>query len=281
MPVKKLRALDVSGKTVLITGAARGIGAHTARRLHALGANVSLVGLEADLLAELTGELGERASYFHADVTDMAALVDAAADTASVFGGIDVVLANAGIAPPTTTIADIDVDAFERTVNVDLFGVWRTVKATLPYIIERRGHVVLLASIYAFFNGALNASYAVSKAGVEQLGRALRVELAPAGATAAVAYFGFVETDMVHTAFAQPAAAALRAALPDILTRPIPLNDAVDQLVAGIQRRSARISAPRWVAPALVARGPLAALDQVLARNPGIHRAIATATEKR
>lgn len=276
----KRPAYDLNGKTVLITGASRGIGAHTARRLHAKGANVSLVGVEPRLLSDLSDELGARAAYFHADVTDTADLVHAAEGTASTFGGIDVVVANAGIAPPTTTIADIDPVDFERTLEVNLLGVWRTVHATLPYVIERGGHVQLIASIYAFLNGALNASYAVSKAGVEQLGRALRIELAGTGATAGVAYFGFVDTDMVSRAFAQPAAAALRMALPAFISQPIPLADAIDTLVYGIEQRRPRITAPRWVGPALVARGPLTLLDDYLRRNAKIRAALSVANEE-
>lgn len=269
---------SIEGKTVLITGAARGIGAHTARRLHDRGANVSLVGIEPDLLAELTEELGQGAAYFHADVTDTTDLVRAAEGTARTFGGIDVVIANAGIAPPTTTVAAIESPEFERTLEVNLLGVWRTVHATLPYVIERRGHVTLIASIYAFLNGSLNASYAVSKAGVEQLGRALRVELADTGATAGIAYFGFVETDMVRSAFAQPTAAALRSALPAFISKPMPLPYAVDKLIDGIEHRRAWVAAPPWVTLGLLGRGASALLDRYLARNRRIQEAIAIAT---
>ncbi|MGV0627346.1 SDR family oxidoreductase [Mycolicibacter minnesotensis] len=272
------RRYDLAGKTAFITGAARGIGEHTARRLYAKGANVSLVGVEPQLLAELAEELGPRAVYFHADVTNTEALREAAEGTASRFGGIDVVVANAGIAPPTTTIAAVDPTAFERTLEVNLLGVWRTVHATLPYVIERRGHITLIASIYAFFNGVLNASYAMSKAAVEQFGRALRVELADSGATAGTVYFGFVDTDMVDHAFAQPAAAALRSALPAFLTKPIPLAHAVDALVVGIERRQARVTAPRWVGPALLGRGPTMLFDDYLRRSNKIQDAVDVAT---
>lgn len=267
----------MAGKTVLVTGAARGIGAETARRLHQKGANVSLVGVEPHLLAEIVDTLGDRAAYFHADVTQTDDLIHASQGTASTFGGIDVVIANAGIAPPTTTVARIDPAAFEKTLEVNLLGVWRTVHATLPYIIESRGHITLIASIYAFLNGALNASYAMSKAGVEQLGRALRVELAGFGATAGVAYFGFVDTDMASRAFAQPAAAALRSALPPFVTRPIPLEEAVGKLIDGIEHRRPRVTAPRWVAPALLGRGPASLLDGVLLRNSKVRDAVGVA----
>ena len=274
------RRQSVSGKTVLITGAARGIGAETARRLHAKGANVSLVGIEPDRLAALANELGERVDYFHTDVTDVDALNEATAGTVSRFGGIDAVIANAGIAPPTQTVADIASADFERTLTINLTGVWRTVKATLPHILDSRGHIVLVSSIYSFLNGALNASYAMSKAGVEQLGRALRVELAPSGASAGVAYFGFIDTDMAHNAFAQPAAAALRKALPAFITATTTVENAADKLVENVERRSSRVTTPRWVAPALMARGPMGLIDDRLANSGRLQAAIRVAEQQ-
>jgi NAD(P)-dependent dehydrogenase (short-subunit alcohol dehydrogenase family) len=269
-----MRSFPVDGKSVLVTGAARGIGADIARRLHAKGARVSLVGLEPDLLGALADELGEQARFSTADVTDGAALEAAVRDTVAEFGGIDVVIANAGIAPPTTSVSTIAVADFERTIDVNLYGVWRTVKYALPHIIESRGHIVVVSSIYSFFNGVLNASYAVSKAGVEQLGRAMRVELAPHGVSVGVAYFGFIGTDMVETAFAQPSAALLRKAFPAFLTRPAPLDIAGAALMRGIEQRSPRIIAPGWVRPALMLRGPLGLLDRVLASNRHVRAAV-------
>src|SRR5919198_6240468 len=93
-----MASYPVAGKSVLITGAARGIGAETARRLAAKGARVSLVGLEVHRLPPLAGELGERAVWFEADVTDQGQVDAAVAGTVGAFGGVDVVLANAGIA---------------------------------------------------------------------------------------------------------------------------------------------------------------------------------------
>src|SRR5512135_3581410 len=89
---------DVNGRTVFITGAARGIGAETARRLHSKGANVALVGLEPERLEALAAELGDRAFAIEADVTDFEALERAVEATVERFGGIDVGIANAGIA---------------------------------------------------------------------------------------------------------------------------------------------------------------------------------------
>src|ERR1700694_1922760 len=89
---------DVDGRTVSITGAARGIGAAAAERLHAKGANVALVGLEPERLEENAARLGDRAAFFEADVSDIDALEHAVRGTVERFGAIDVAIANAGIA---------------------------------------------------------------------------------------------------------------------------------------------------------------------------------------
>src|ERR1019366_6045197 len=97
----------------------------------------------------------------------------------------------------------MSTESFERVVDVDLMGVWRTVDAALPEIVRRSGHVVVVSSIYAFTNGVGALPYAMSKAAVEQFGRALRVELVQHGASASVAYFGFIDTEMTHRAIDQ------------------------------------------------------------------------------
>ncbi len=208
--VTRPQRMDLDGRVLFITGAARGLGAETARRAHARGAQVALVGRTLATLQALADELGPGAAAFEADVTSAEKLQRAAQDAVATFGGIDVIVANAGIAPPSRTVATIAPDAFEHTVEVDLLGQWRTVQAALPSVLERRGHVLLVGSIYAFFNGVLAAPYAVSKAGVEQLARALRVELAPHGVTAGIAYLGFIDTDLANDAFADEAPDAVR-----------------------------------------------------------------------
>ncbi len=117
---------DVNERTIFITGAARGIGAGTARRLHAKGANVALVGLEPGRLEQLAAQLGDRSIAIEADVTDYAALKRAVSATSERFGAIDVGIANAGIAF-TGPLATTPIEQVERTLAVNFLGVWRTV----------------------------------------------------------------------------------------------------------------------------------------------------------
>src|SRR5258705_7168843 len=152
------------GKVALVTGAARGIGYETARILHARGASVVLVDLDLDETEAAAAAIGERTLALAADVTDEAAIEAAVEQTVESFGGLDVVVANAGVAPPPRPMSVVDAEAFERVIEIDLLGVWRTVHPALEQVIERRGHVVVVASVYAFLNGVMATPYAVSKA---------------------------------------------------------------------------------------------------------------------
>jgi NAD(P)-dependent dehydrogenase (short-subunit alcohol dehydrogenase family) len=268
---------DVRDRVALVTGGARGIGLDTARRLAARGARLALLDIDGDEARHVAATLGGEAVAHTVDVTDAAAVAEAVAAVVERLGGIDVVVANAGIEPPPATLLSVDAAKFARVIDVNLHGVWHTVKATLPHVVERRGHLTLVASAYAFMNGTLAAPYAMSKAAVEQLGRALRTELAPHGASAGVAYFGFIDTDLVRRAFSAPSAGSLRAALPGWLTRPVEVGRAGEAIARGIERRSARVSAPGWVAPAMVLRGVIAGLDPLLARDRRLHAAVRAA----
>ena len=264
---------------MFITGAARGIGAATAERLHAKGANVALVGLEPDLLEANAARLGDRAAAFTADVTDLDALQDAVAATIERFGAIDVGIANAGISY-TGALATAPVEQVERTLAVNLLGVWRTDRALISEITRRRGYLLNISSLSAIMHSPLMGPYTTAKAGVDALSDALRAETAPSGARVGCAYFGFIDTDLVRASFSQPSAEALTAKLPSFIRNPAPLSKAIDAIERGIERRSARLWAPRWVGAMLYARGLLQPLSERAAlRNSGQLAAAMRASE--
>jgi NAD(P)-dependent dehydrogenase (short-subunit alcohol dehydrogenase family) len=254
-------AYDVNGRTVFITGAARGIGKATAERLYAKGANVALVGLEPERLEQNAARLGDRAISLETDVTDLGALEGAVAATVERFGAIEVAIANAGIAF-TGSLATAPVEQVERTLAVNLLGVWRTDRAVIDQIVKRRGYLLNISSLSALSHGPMMGPYTAAKAGVEALSDALRMETMPSGAVVGCAYFGFLDTDLVRAGFSQPSAQAAREGLPGFATNPAPLSIAIDAIERGIERRSARVWAPRWVGPLLVLRGLLQPLSE-------------------
>ena len=127
----------------------------------------------------------------------------------------------------------VSTEEWERVIDVNLLGVWHTVRAALPQIAERQGHIVVVSSAYAIVNGMLNSAYAMAKSGVEAFGRALRTELAPLGASAGVAYFGWVDTKLVQDAFARPGAGRLEETMPAFLMKRITPAEAGRRSCAG------------------------------------------------
>ena len=267
---------ELIGRTVLVTGAARGIGAETARRLVALGANAMLVGLEPERLAALAAQLGElQADWVEADVTDERALSDAVEATVARFGGIDVAIANAGL-HFVGGLATAPTRQLERELSVNLNGTLLTDRAVLPALVESRGYLLNIASLSASAHLPLMGAYSASKAGVEALTNCLRAEIAYTGVDVGCAYLGFFDTDLVRQSYAHPSSAPLLGALPAAMTRPRPLSAAVEAIVDAVEHRKARAWAPRYVAGALALRGVLQPVADTWARRS---RAVAAAAE--
>ncbi len=240
------REQSVKGKVILITGAARGFGAGLAKRFAARGAKVALVGLEPAEMAKIAAECGPNAAVFEADVTDWDALEAATAGVVERFGGIDIVVANAGIAA-AGFVRSIDPVAFERTIEVDLLGVWRTVRVTLPHVIERRGYVLVVSSMAAIAHAPAMAAYAAAKAGVEAFSNSLRAEVRHLGVKVGVAHPSWIATDLVSGADEHPVFGPLRAGMPGPIGKTHPVPFALDALEKGILRRDRSVHVPGWV----------------------------------
>jgi NAD(P)-dependent dehydrogenase (short-subunit alcohol dehydrogenase family) len=249
-------AYDVSGRTVLITGAARGIGAECARRLASRGARVALVGLEAEELERVAAGCGPEAAWFEADVTDREQLGQAVEGAVERFGGIDVVMANAGIGGGGP-VRHTDPAAFERVIEVNLLGVYRTVHTCLAHVIDRQGYVLVVASLAAVAHGPGMASYAASKAGAEAFADSLRLEVRHLGVDVGVGYFSWIDTELVRGADRHPAYGGLRAKLPGPVAKTYPVSAVGDAVLDGIARRRRHVVVPGWVRAAIALRGVL------------------------
>ena len=185
------------------------------------------------------------------------------------------VVANAGIAPPTvTTTRAMPAEEWERVIEINLMGVWHTVRAALPQVSERQGQVVLIGSLYSYVNGALASPYAISKVAVESLGRSLRVELAPFGASATVVYYGWVDTDLVRDSLDEQESGQM-------LRDSFPTPARADHAGAGRRgagrggRERAPRFAPRWWRIVSALRGAInPLLDRHMERDTTIREAI-------
>ena len=236
----------MSGKVVFITGAARGIGEHTARLAAARGATVVLVGLEPERLAAVAGELG--ASWFPCDVTDQASLTAAVDGTVAAHGRIDAVVANAGVASRGTVAAG-DVEALVRTVEVNLIGVMRTAAAVMPHLIASRGYLLIVASAASFAALPGMAPYCASKAGVEHFGNALRLEVAHHGVRVGTAHPSWIDTDLVRDAQDDmPTFRETLRKLPPPLGSTTSVERCAAAFVDAVVRRRRKVFVPRGVA---------------------------------
>jgi NAD(P)-dependent dehydrogenase (short-subunit alcohol dehydrogenase family) len=256
---------SVNGKVVLVTGAARGIGAEASRRLAARGARVALLDIDGEALQAVAADCPGSAA-FTADVTDVEALQAAVDAAAEQLGGIDAVVANAGIAA-VGMVRSLDPAAFERTIEINVLGVWRTVRACLPYIIERRGYVLPVASLAAASHMPGMAAYCASKAAVEAFANALRSELAHLGVDVGCAYFSWIDTEMVRGSDRTAIGGKMRGKLKGPLARTYPVSVAAEAVVQGIEGRSRRVLTPGWIAGILALRGILQPLAEFQGRR--------------
>jgi NAD(P)-dependent dehydrogenase (short-subunit alcohol dehydrogenase family) len=268
------RTRDLAGQVVVVTGAARGIGAAVARSLAGRGARVALLGLEPGELARVSASCGPNSRWWEADVTDEQELADAATAVRRAYGRIDVVVANAGIAIGGPFIHS-DARMFARVIEVNLLGSVTTARTFLPALIESKGYLLQMASLAALAPAPMMTAYCASKSGVEAFAQALRAEVAHHGVRVGVAYLSWTDTDMVRGADEDAALREMRAGLPFPASRTYPLGPVADALVRGIARRAPRVYGQRWlppmqltrgVVPAFVARSAVRAMPETEAR---------------
>ncbi len=237
---------SLNGQVAVVTGAARGVGELLARKLSARGAKVALIGLEPDELKRVAGSLRTECEYWHADVTDHEAMARVAEEVGEHFGGVDIVVANAGVATGGP-LAGSDPESWRRVIEVNLIGGAVTARAFLPRLIASRGYFLQIASLAAITPAPMMSAYCASKSGVEAFAHCLRAEVGHKGVRVGVGYLSWTDTDMVRGADQDDVMRDLRKRLPWPANRTYPLGPAVDRVVAGIERRSHHVYAQWWL----------------------------------
>jgi NAD(P)-dependent dehydrogenase (short-subunit alcohol dehydrogenase family) len=259
-------------RVALITGGARGIGAATASELARRG----WVTVPADI--DASGDV------IALDVRDAEACERAVATVLERHGRLDAVWANAGIAsfgPMTLT----DPAAWERTIEVNLLGAFRTVRAALPALIASRGYVAVTASLASFGHAPGMSAYAASKAGVEAMCNALRIELAPHGVAVGTIHPTWTDTEMVREADQEHLAyRRLRAAMRPPFKKTYPVERVARDIADGFDKRARRICTPGFVRVAHVLRAALTTAPferDLLRAAPDIERLFAQQAAER
>jgi NAD(P)-dependent dehydrogenase (short-subunit alcohol dehydrogenase family) len=235
--------MSLHGRVLFVTGGARGIGAAVAAEGAGRGARVALAGLEPEQLEARASELGEGHVHFEADVTDRDSMRDAVDATVAELGGIDMVLANAGIST-MGSVECVDPDAFVRSIDINVNGVFNTAQATLPQLLANRGWIGIIGSIasYAPLPGA--AAYNAAKAGVELFTRALRVEVGWRGVTAASIHPSWIDTAMVREAAELSTFREIREKLPWPVRTTTTVERCAQLILDGAEARKDRIFIP-------------------------------------
>jgi len=190
----------LDGRVALVTGAARGIGAATARRLASEGARVTLVDLDAQGSEQVAAQIksgGSEALVLGCDVSDATSVQQAVDSTVEHFGQLDILVNNAGIIRDNLLFKMTD-DDWERVINVHLRGAFLFARAAQkPMVAQKYGRIISLSSTSALGNRG-QANYSAAKAGLQGLTRTLSIELGPFGITVNAVAPGFIDTDMTR-----------------------------------------------------------------------------------
>ena len=237
---------NLNGRVVFITGAASGIGAATALEVVAMGGTPVLVDCDAEPLTQIALRCGPQTLHWVADVTDLQAMQVVVEKTMSKTGRIDIVFANAGVAA-FGPVAYIDPVAWKRCLEVNVFGVFNTIRAALPCVMAQKGYVLINASSSSFAHPPVMSAYAASKSAVEAMGNSLRIEMAAHAVGVGVVHAGWVRTPLVTEGALHPGFVRLRATMPGPLNSETSPEETARIIVQGMLQRKRRIWVPGWL----------------------------------
>ncbi|MFF3020852.1 SDR family oxidoreductase [Streptomyces sp. NPDC057939] len=237
---------ELHGRTAVVTGAARGLGAGLVKELARRRMRVALLGLEGERMGQVARDLPVEAHCYEVDITDDNAMHRAATAVTDTLGAPYVVIANAGIAEggPFTTS---DPTTWRRVIEVNLTGSAVTARAFLPGLLASHGYFLQIASTAAFGSAPLMSAYCASKAGAESFAQSLRAELAHQSVGVGIAYVHWTDTDMIRDADQHTALRELRAHMPPGARRTYPIHQVAAWTCRAVDHRSATVYAPPWL----------------------------------
>lgn len=187
----------MQGKSVLITGASKGIGAATARLFAASGARVALIARDGEALAVLAAEIGPRAIAIPCDVVNYQEIAAAVETSQAAFGPLDVLINNAGVIAPIATLSTADPETWSGAIDINLKGIFNGMRAILPGMMARGSGTILTVSSGAAHNPLEGwSAYCSSKAGAAMLTRCADLEARGSGVRVMGLSPGTVATDM-------------------------------------------------------------------------------------